>query len=61
MFGDIWYYPKDLGEDKVMNVFDFGEGTQINEYDLPDNWRDIVTNNNGIDNKPSIHDIMIAI
>lgn len=58
---DLWLYPKDLGTDNVVNVFtdEISLQPQVNVYDLPDNWRKIVTNDSGADGKPSILDIMI--
>lgn len=63
-----WLYPDDLSlygvpMDNVINVFreSLEEKFQFNIYSLPDNWRDIVTNNSGKDGKKSIHDIMIDI
>jgi len=57
---DEWFYPADLeGEDVVINAFTDDEGkNEINVYSLPDNWRSIVTNDSGLDHKPSIHDVM---
>lgn len=61
---DFWLYPWDLqGIPYVINVF---QDIAIKEvgatvYRVPDNWKDIVTNDNGIDEKPSIHDIMEGV
>jgi len=58
---DLWLYPKDLqGENVVVNLF-FDEDYQANFYSLPDNWKELVTNNGGKDGKPSIHEIMEEI
>lgn len=67
---DSWFYPSDLTASKigiddienVINVF-LGENEKwvFNVYDLPKNWKDIVTYDGGQDGKPSIHDIMIEV
>lgn len=56
---DKWEYPDETGEDTVINTFTDEDGsTQQNIYTLPANWREVVTQDNGKDGKPSIHDIM---
>jgi len=58
---DIWLYPEDLNQDLVINICaDEGE-IMTNTYSLPENWRDLVTNDKGKDGKQSIHDIMVLI
>ena len=55
---DIWLYPEDLQDENiVVNLFSDGD-YQANFYTLPNNWKELVTNNGGKDGKPSIHDIM---
>ncbi len=58
---EAWIYPKDLSEglENVIHVWYENNKWQFNVYDLPDNWKDIVTNDRGKDGKKSIHDIMI--
>lgn len=61
---DIWLYPDDLeGENAVVNIFRSEDNIpiNINEYKLPENWKEIVTQNGGLDEKLSIHDIMVDI
>jgi len=61
---EAWLYPEDLSEglENVINVWlDENNKWQFNVYDLPDNWKDIVTNDKGKDGKRSIHDIMIQV
>lgn len=58
---DVWLYPEQLERDMVLNVFRDEEDIQTNEYKLPENWKEIVTQDGGKDGKKSIHDIMIAI
>jgi hypothetical protein len=55
---DAWLYPEDLRHDNVVNVFKVENIWQFNVYALPKNWKDIVTNDNGNDEKQSILDIM---
>ena len=55
---EIWLYPEDLGTDNILNICKDGDWF-TNWYTLPDNWKDIVTNDKGVDGKASIHDIMI--
>ncbi|KKK94886.1 hypothetical protein LCGC14_2678360 [marine sediment metagenome] len=58
---DKWLYPEDLdNEDLVVNIFwDESEMNHYaNFYPLPEDWRERVTQNQGKDGKPSIHDIM---
>ena len=57
-----WLYPEDLGGIPfVINIYQDMCMKDIcaNVYSLPNNWKEIVTQNNGKDGKPSIHDIMI--
>jgi len=57
---DIWLYPEQLDDEPlVVNIFECQGSIECNIYSLPDNWKDIVTQNKGEDGKPSIHDIMI--
>jgi len=63
---DIWIYPEDFTVDKykdmIINVFQEEDyPVELNKYKLPDNWKNIVTQDKGKDGKASIHDIMIAI
>lgn len=60
---DTWLYPEEMGIDYVINVFreSLEDKFQFNLYSLPENWRDIVTNDGGKDGKKSILDIMINI
>ena len=61
---EAWLYPEDLSEgiENIINVWlDENNKWQFNIYDLPENWRDIVTNDSGLDGKKSIHDIMILV
>ncbi len=60
---DSWLYPEDLnGFDNVVNIFKGFDNEHwfFNVYSLPENWKDIVTQDNGKDGKESILDIMIA-
>lgn len=61
---DSWLYPKELGFDNIINVFSDQDNENLwhfNIYELPYNWKDIVTNDGGKDGKKSIHDIMILV
>jgi len=61
---ETWLYPDDLGEgiENVINVWlNENNKWEFNVYDLPENWKDIVTNDRGKDGKKSIHDIMILV
>jgi len=58
---DKWLYPEDLDNEPIVaNIFfDDSEGKYYsNFYTLPDDWKEIVTQDKGKDGKPSIHDIM---
>jgi len=55
---DVWLYPEELGYENIVNVWFDDDNWNIEVYDLPENWREIVTHNRGKDGKPSIHDIM---
>lgn len=59
---DSWLYPEDInGEPNIIiNVWFDDGGWCFDVLDLPDNWKDIVTQDKGKDGKPSIHDIMIS-
>jgi len=54
---DVWLYPRDLdGRNIIVNLFreEEGQPIQINEYKLPDDWREqCVPKGN-----KSVHDIM---
>ena len=61
---DAWLYPHELGFDYVINVFlckDDLKTWHFNVYDLPKNWSEIVTQDSGMDGKPSVHDIMVEV
>jgi hypothetical protein len=59
---ELWLYPEDLNNSNiVVNFYNDIENSGFNVYTLPENWKDIVTTNKGIDGKPSILDIMTLI
>ena len=58
---DIWLYPEQLdNENIVVNIFynETHKEYQSIFYTLPDDWREQVTKDKGLDGKPSIHDLM---
>lgn len=57
---DIWLYPRDLQDrPMILNLFrmEENEPIQINEYKLPENWKELCIPNTDV----SIHDIMEAV
>jgi len=58
---ETWYYPKELGIDNVINVWFQDDEIKIDVYELPKNWKELVTNDGGQDGKKSIHDLMSEV
>ena len=62
---DMWLYPEDLlNADIILNISHeagYDEEAQISVYKLPENWRDIVTQDKGKDGKKSVHDVMFEV
>lgn len=55
---DKWLFPRDLGENLVVNIHNNDGTYKTNFYPLPKDWRERITKNKGKDGKPSIHEIM---